>query len=226
MKIYYESKSKYWTFKLNWSNASNIEQKVFIDREEKSFFLFRQYPEQAIKLIFSEPLGLTAIGKIKNLIAGYRASQHEVIVLIDSDVHIASDFLSQSVGFVESPKTGAAFAVPRYIVLSLTTNKITMSSTRSIPLIINVEPQLKNDFKALCERQNVSIASEIQDYMQRSIYRDSVNTSDGSHTHFRAREIETLKNLADNYNKLLDKFNSLQKRVSQLEQLVKKGWGI
>ena len=74
--------------------------------------LIQQYPEQAIKLIFSEPLGLTAIGKIKNLIAGYRASQHEVIVLIDSDVHIKPDFLSQSVGFVKPEETGAAFAVP------------------------------------------------------------------------------------------------------------------
>ncbi len=42
--------------------------------------LIQQYPEQAIQLIFSDPLGLTAIGKIKNLIAGYRASHHEVIV--------------------------------------------------------------------------------------------------------------------------------------------------
>ncbi len=74
--------------------------------------LIQQYPEQAIKLILSKPLELTAIGKIKNLIAGYRASQHEVIVLIDSDVHIEPDFLIQSVGFIEPPEVGAAFAAP------------------------------------------------------------------------------------------------------------------
>ena len=62
--------------------------------------------------------------------------------------------------------------------------------------------------------------------MQRSINRDSVNASSSSRAHFRAREIETLKNLAYNYSQLLENFDSLQMRVSQLEQLVKKGWGI
>ena len=101
-----------------------------------------------------------------------------------------------------------------------------MSITRSIALTIKVEPQLKTDFKALCERQNISVTSAIQDYMQRSINRGSVNASDSSHPPFRSREIETLKNLACNYSQLLKNFNLLQKRVSQLEQLVKRGWGI
>ena len=74
--------------------------------------LIKQYPQKSIKLIFSEPLGIRAVGKIKNLIAGYRASQYEAIFLIDSDVHVALDFLSQSVGFIEAPETGAAFALP------------------------------------------------------------------------------------------------------------------
>lgn len=73
--------------------------------------LVQQYPER-VQLAFSEPLGLTAVGKIKNLIAGYRISRYEVIVLIDSDVRLASDFLSQSVGFVKLSETGAAFAAP------------------------------------------------------------------------------------------------------------------
>lgn len=73
--------------------------------------LIQHYPAQ-VKLVFSDPLGLTAVGKIKNLIAGYRASQHKVIILIDSDVRVSSDFLNQSVGFVEVPETGAAFAAP------------------------------------------------------------------------------------------------------------------
>ncbi|MEM9216037.1 MAG: glycosyltransferase [Cyanobacteria bacterium P01_F01_bin.150] len=74
--------------------------------------LIQRHPQRAIKLIFSEPLGLTAVGKIKNLIAGYRDSQHEAIVLIDSDVYVEPDFLSQSVGFVAPDEAGAAYAVP------------------------------------------------------------------------------------------------------------------
>ncbi|MEM6255713.1 MAG: glycosyltransferase [Cyanobacteria bacterium P01_D01_bin.156] len=73
--------------------------------------LIQRYPKRG-KLVLSDSLGLTAVGKIKNLIAGYGASQHDVIVLVDSDVRVASDFLSQSVGFVEAPETGAAFAAP------------------------------------------------------------------------------------------------------------------
>ena len=74
--------------------------------------LIQGYPERTIQLVFSDDLGLAAVGKIKNLIAGYRASQYEAIVLIDSDVQVAADFLAQSVGFVAAPETGAAFAAP------------------------------------------------------------------------------------------------------------------
>ncbi|MEO0539267.1 MAG: glycosyltransferase [Cyanobacteria bacterium P01_A01_bin.105] len=73
--------------------------------------LIQRYPQRA-KLIFSNPLRLTAVGKIKNLIAGYQASHHDVIVLIDSDVRVAENFLSHAVGFVEARDTGAAFAAP------------------------------------------------------------------------------------------------------------------
>ncbi len=44
-----------------------------------------------------------------------------------------------------------------------------MSSSGSIPLTINVEPQLKEDFIALCDRENISLTSAIQEYMRRSI---------------------------------------------------------
>ena len=74
--------------------------------------LIQRYPQRAIQLVFSEPLGLAAVGKIKNLIAGYRTSRYEVIVLIDSDVHIAPDFLSRSVGYLADSHIGAAFAAP------------------------------------------------------------------------------------------------------------------
>ena len=105
-------------------------------------------------------------------------------------------------------------------------NEMTMPSSKSIPLNVNVEPQLQNDFKALCEYENVNVASAIQDYMMWSIDKGSVRTSPYSRTqlatHFADREIETLKNLAANYSKLLMNFTLLQKRVSHLEQVVKR----
>ena len=107
------------------------------------------------------------------------------------------------------------------------TNEMTMPSSKSIPLNVNVEPQLQNDFKALCEYENVNVTSAIQDYMRWSIDRGSVRTSHYSRTqlatHVADREIETLKNLAANYSKLLMNFTLLQKRVSHLEQVVKGG---
>lgn len=74
--------------------------------------LIQENSDQSIRLVLSNPLGLTAVGKLKNLIAGYRASRHEVIVLIDSDVHVESDILTRSVNVVEPSGAGAAYAVP------------------------------------------------------------------------------------------------------------------
>ncbi len=105
-----------------------------------------------------------------------------------------------------------------------------MTSSKSISLNVNVEAQLENDFKALCEYENVNVASAIQDYMRWSIDRGSVSTSHYSRTqlatHFADREIETLKNLAANYSKLLMNFTSLQKRVSQLEEVIHRVLGL
>ena len=95
-----------------------------------------------------------------------------------------------------------------------------MSSSRSIPLNVNVEPQLKSQFTALCESENINVATAIQDYMRWSINRGSVNASDSSPTHFRDREIETLKDLAVNYNQLLENFNLLQKLLLGLEEII------
>ena len=105
-----------------------------------------------------------------------------------------------------------------------------MSCSRSIPLTINVEAQIENDFKALCEYENVNVASALQDYMRWSIDRGSVSNSHYSRTqlatYFADREIETLKNLAANYSKLLMSFTSLQKRVSQLEEVIHRVIGL
>ncbi|ELS01553.1 hypothetical protein Xen7305DRAFT_00012570 [Xenococcus sp. PCC 7305] len=94
-----------------------------------------------------------------------------------------------------------------------------MSNTRSIQLKVNVEPQLKNDFQALCDRENVSLSSAIEDLMGKCIDKDTLAISSSSRLHFHDREIETLKNLASNYSDLLNNFYLLQKRVSRLEQL-------
>lgn len=74
--------------------------------------LGQRYPDCDIRMVFSTPLGINAVGKVKNLIAGYGASRYEAIALIDSDVHLAPDFLRQSVGFVTPTGAGAAFAAP------------------------------------------------------------------------------------------------------------------
>ena len=99
-----------------------------------------------------------------------------------------------------------------------------MSITRSIPLNVKVEPQLRTDFKALCDLENVNIALAIQDYMKWSIDKGTVRINICSSAEradiFTNREIETLKDLTFNYNQLLKNFASLQKQVSQLEQIV------
>ena len=82
-----------------------------------------------------------------------------------------------------------------------------MPSPGRIQLNISVEPALKKGFKALCERENVSVASTIQAFLSRCIDADALPTSDFSlsqlTTHFSDREIETLKTLATNYSEIL-----------------------
>ena len=104
-----------------------------------------------------------------------------------------------------------------------------MPCSRSIPLNVNVEPQLKSDFKALCDLENVPVASAIQDYMKWSIDKGTVRINSCSSAeraaHFTNRELEALKDLDLNYNQLLKNFVSLQKQVSQLEEIVQRAWG-
>ena len=83
-----------------------------------------------------------------------------------------------------------------------------MPSPGRIQLNISVDPTLKQGFKTLCERENVSVASTIQAFLSRCIDADSLPTSDCSlsqlTTHFSDREIETLKTLATNYSEMLN----------------------
>ncbi len=107
-----------------------------------------------------------------------------------------------------------------------------MTSSRRIKLNVSVEPQLETDFKSLCEYENVSFASALQDYMRWSIDRGTLidrctlSNSNSYPTqltnYFAEREIETLKTMATNYSEMLKSFNLLQKRVSQLEKVVQR----
>ena len=107
-----------------------------------------------------------------------------------------------------------------------------MTSSRRIKLNVSVEPQLETDFKSLCEYENVSFASALQDYMRWSIDRGTLidrctlSNSNSYPTqltnYFAEREIETLKMLATKYSEILNDYNLLQKRVLQLEKLLQK----
>ena len=96
-----------------------------------------------------------------------------------------------------------------------------MPVMRSIPLIINVEPDIKAKFKFLCEYENVTLDWAIQDLMSQCIDRNILAIGSNSPSqlsdHFADREIETLRVLAESYEELSKSFISLQKQISQLE---------
>ena len=83
-------------------------------------------------------------------------------------------------------------------------NISTMPSLGRIQFNVSVEPELKREFRKLCEREKVSAASVIQAFLRRCIDADSLPSNDASRsqiaTHFSDREIETLKTLAKNYD--------------------------
>lgn len=71
-----------------------------------------EYADVRSRLVFSGLRDMKAAGKIKNLIAGYAESLHEVIIFLDSDIYVPPTFLLNTVRGVESPEVGLAFAVP------------------------------------------------------------------------------------------------------------------
>ena len=78
-----------------------------------------------------------------------------------------------------------------------------MPSPGRIQFNVSVEPEIKREFKKLCERENVSAASVIQAFLRRCIDKDILPTrnsySEQIATHFTDSEIEVLKKLASNY---------------------------
>ena len=78
-----------------------------------------------------------------------------------------------------------------------------MPSPGRIQFNVSVEPELKREFKKLCERENVSAASVIQAFLRRCIDEDILPIRNSYYeqiaTHFTDSEIATLKNLVRDY---------------------------
>ena len=104
---------------------------------------------------------------------------------------------------------------------------IIMPSSQLAKFTVKVDNKLKAKFKALCQQENISASKAIQNFMSRSV---ALNDLSSSHCHstelaatyFANRELETLTSLAANYSEMLSKYNSLQKRILQLEELLHK----
>jgi ceramide glucosyltransferase len=76
--------------------------------------VIQEYPDVDIGIVFSDPEDPRSVGKLKNMIAGYGASSHDVIVFSDSDAHAQPTFLRETVACTGSPKIGLGFGAPAY----------------------------------------------------------------------------------------------------------------
>jgi ceramide glucosyltransferase len=76
--------------------------------------LMAEYPEQRIRLVFSDPADSRSFGKLKNMIAGVEASSYEVIVFSDSDARVPPTFLRDTVACTSDSTLGIAFGAPAY----------------------------------------------------------------------------------------------------------------
>jgi ceramide glucosyltransferase len=74
--------------------------------------MIRQHPGVQGRLVFSGAPEVVATGKIRNLIAGFAESRGELVVFVDSDVHLPPTLLRDAAGCVADPAVGLAFAAP------------------------------------------------------------------------------------------------------------------
>jgi ceramide glucosyltransferase len=74
--------------------------------------IIRQHPGVQGRLVLSGERAIAATGKIRNLIAGIAESRYELVVFVDSDVHLPPTFLRDAAGCVADPAVGLAFAAP------------------------------------------------------------------------------------------------------------------
>ncbi len=76
--------------------------------------LIAEYPGKDIRLIFGDPEDTTSLGKMKNMISGFRHSSYDAIIFSDSDARVAPDFLRRTVACLEDPRVGLGFGAPAY----------------------------------------------------------------------------------------------------------------
>jgi ceramide glucosyltransferase len=93
-----------------------------------------EYPDEQIRLIFSDRTDSRSFGKLKNMIAGVAASSYEIIIFSDSDAHVPSTFLRDTVACTGDPALGIAFGAPAYagsanwpaVLTSISVNELTL----------------------------------------------------------------------------------------------------
>ena len=76
--------------------------------------LIEAYPDEQIRLIFSDSAGAPSFGKLKNMIAGVAESSYGVVVFSDSDARVTPAFLRDTVACTRDPALGIAFGAPAY----------------------------------------------------------------------------------------------------------------
>jgi ceramide glucosyltransferase len=64
------------------------------------------------RLVWSDAIEGPARGKVRNLLAGYRASRSDIVAFVDSDVRLPPTFLDDVAAALAEPGVGLAFAVP------------------------------------------------------------------------------------------------------------------
>ena len=76
--------------------------------------LIETYPDEQIRLIFSDSAGAPSFGKLKNMIVGVAESSYDVVIFSDSDARVPPTFLRDTVACTRDPTVGIAFGAPAY----------------------------------------------------------------------------------------------------------------
>jgi ceramide glucosyltransferase len=76
--------------------------------------LMAAYPDEQIRLVFSDSADAPSFGKLKNMIVGFAASSYDVVIFSDSDARVPPTFLRDTVACTADPALGIAFGAPGY----------------------------------------------------------------------------------------------------------------
>ena len=76
--------------------------------------LIEAYPDEQIRLVFSDASGAPSFGKLKNMIVGLAESSYDVVIFSDSDARVTPTFLRDTVACTRDPALGIAFGAPAY----------------------------------------------------------------------------------------------------------------